>query len=157
MSIARRVLIGLSAAAAIGLLIFGIMVYRSVTIERIEPADVHARFAAARALLPPGPSLVTLDDAGQVTRRATPQVAARPAARRLYVLAYHTETRRLLSTDLPFWFLKMKGPVVQYALRDTGFDLDRLGVTAAELSEFGPATVIDWTPPGGNRLLVWTR
>ena len=69
MSIARRVLIGLSAAAAIGLLIFGIMVYRSVTIERIEPADVHARFAAARALLPPGPSLVTLDDAGDCLQR----------------------------------------------------------------------------------------
>lgn len=57
----------------------------------------------------------------------------------------------------PFWFLKMKGPGVQYAFRDTGFDLERLGVTPAELEKYGVCLILDEAATNGDRLMVWTQ
>lgn len=79
------------------------------------------------------------------------------AAKRLYALAYRTSERRLLHAEVPFWFLKVKGPAMQVSLRETGFDLERLGITAAELQRYGPSLVLDETSTNGDTLLVWTE
>jgi hypothetical protein len=65
--------------------------------------------------------------------------------------------RRLVRADVPFWYLKMKGPAVQYLVRGTGLDLQRLGITAADLERYGAAVVLDETNANGDRLLVWTE
>jgi hypothetical protein len=72
-------------------------------------------------------------------------------------MAYHAGTRRLVTADVALWFLKLKGPAAQIALRDTGFDLERLGLTAAELARHGPAVLVDSTRANGDRLLAWTQ
>jgi hypothetical protein len=58
---------------------------------------------------------------------------------------------------VPFWFLKVKGPAVQYALRGTGLDLKRLGVSPADLEGYGVCLILDQTRTNGDRLLVWTE
>jgi hypothetical protein len=150
------VLVGLMVGASLGLGIFGVMAYRAVTIDRAAPAEALRRFDAIRAARP-GPPLLTLDDAGDVVRREEPRTTAPAPIRRLVVLAYHAETQRLLSADVPFWFLKIKGPAARYALRDTGLDLDRLRLTATDLARHGPSVVIDRVRSNGDRLLVWTQ
>lgn len=152
----RLVLVGLIVGAALGLGIFGVMAYRAVTIEAARPSEALRRFDAIRAAMP-GQPLLTLDDAGDVVRREAPRAIGPAPIRRLAVLAYHAETQRLLTAEVPFWFLKIKGPAARYALRDTGLDLDRLRVTATELARHGPAVVIDRVRPNGDRLLVWTE
>lgn len=157
MTTPRRILIGLVAAAAIGLGIFGVMTYHAVSVEEVEPAEVLQRFATTRATLPAGPPLVTLDETGRVVQRAEPRPGAPGPVRRLSVLAYHAHTHRLVTAEVPFWFFKIKGPAARYALRDTGFDLDRLGLTPHDLQRHGPSVVIDRVRPNGDRLLVWTE
>ena len=61
------------------------------------------------------------------------------------------------AASVPFWFLKLKGPAAQMALRGTGLDLEYLGLAAGDLERYGPALVIDHTRPSGDRLLVWTQ
>jgi hypothetical protein len=73
------------------------------------------------------------------------------------VLAYRRPEQRLVRADVPLWFLKLKGPAVQYALRGTGLDLERLGVTPADLERYGACVVLDETRANGDRLLVWTE
>jgi hypothetical protein len=91
-----------------------------------------------------------------LTRRPPPTIRASPVSV-LRVLAYRIPEQRLVRAAVPFWFLKVKGPAVQYALRDTGLDLDRLGITASDLEQYGPAVVFDETRHNGDRLLVWTE
>jgi hypothetical protein len=79
------------------------------------------------------------------------------------VLAYGVREQRLVEVDIPFWFYKMKAPAAGFALNLTGianlttFDLDDLGVTAADLERFGPGLVVDVDGPDGERLLIWTE
>jgi hypothetical protein len=75
----------------------------------------------------------------------------------LRVLAYRAPQQRLVHADVPFWFLKVKGPAVRYALRDTGLDLDRLDVSLADLERYGVCLILDETRANGDRLLVWTE
>jgi hypothetical protein len=62
-----------------------------------------------------------------------------------------------VSAEVPFWFFRLKGPAAHLALRDTGFDLERLGLTPADLSRHGPSIVIDSSRDNADRLLVWTE
>jgi hypothetical protein len=73
------------------------------------------------------------------------------------VLAYRADAERLVRADLPFWFVKMKGTAVQYALGDTGLDLGALGIDPVELERYGPCLILDQTRANGDRLLVWTE
>ena len=154
---ARRVLIVLAAGAAIGFSIFAVLVYRAVTIEQADRGEAARRFAAVRAALPQGPPVLQIDNAGNVVRRETPRSTTPLEIRRLCVLVYYAEGQRLVSADAPFWFFRIKGPAAQYALRDTGLDLERLGVTPDELQRYGPAVLIDRMQPNGDLLLVWTE
>ena len=154
---ARRGLLMLTVAASAGLAIFAVMVYRAVSIERADRAEAAQRFAAVRATLPPGQAVLTLDEAGNVVRREAPRGGTPASIRRLRVLVYYADGQRVVSADVPFWFFRIKGPAAQYALRDTGFDLDRLGITPADLQRYGPAVVIDRSRSNGDLLLVWTE
>nr|AFK79208.1 hypothetical protein [uncultured bacterium F42-01] len=54
------------------------------------------------------------------------------------MLAYYAAGGRLVRANVPFLFLTLKGPVAQLALRGTGFDLEKLEATPAELQRLGP-------------------
>jgi hypothetical protein len=153
----KRILSLLFIAGVIGMAAFGVMVYRAVTFETAESSDALREFARVRAGMPPAPALLGLDAAGNVVRREQPRTDSPRPIHRLRVLAYHSGTRRLVSADVPFWFFRLKGPAAQFALRDTGLDLERLRITSAELARHGPAVVIDSSRDNGDRLLVWTE
>jgi hypothetical protein len=154
---ARRVVLMLAAGAAIGVGVFAVLVYRTVNIEHSDREEAVRRFAAVRAALPPGRPVLAIDEAGSVVRQETPRATTPGPLLRLSVLVYQADVRRLVSADVPFWFLRIKGPAARFALRDTGLDLDRLGITPAELQRYGPAVVIDQARPNGDLLLVWTQ
>ena len=46
---------------------------------------------------------------------------------------------------------------LRLAFEDTGFDLERLGITPAELERYGAVLVFDEASQNGDRLLVWTQ
>ena len=61
---------------------------------------------------------------------------------------------RLVSSDAPFWFFKVKEPAARIALEGLGFNLDRLQLTLSDIERVGPALIVDHTRDDG-RLLVW--
>ncbi|HSC28004.1 MAG TPA: hypothetical protein VLD67_12060 [Vicinamibacterales bacterium] len=153
----RRVLIALLAGALGGFSIFGVLVYRASSVEHLEPAEALERFAAIRRDGSPREPLLTFDEDGRVVRRRTLPADAPAPLSRLRALAYQATDRRLVSVDMPFWFFELKAPAAGYVLGGTGLDLDRLGITAADLKQHGPGIVVDHTRQNGDRLLVWTE
>ena len=153
----RRLLLGLLAGAIAGFSIFGVLVYRSSSVEHLDAPDALRRFAAVRSALGDRTPLLQLDDDGNVVRRADPPAETSRPVRSVGVLAYRTREKRLITVDIPFWFFKLKGPAAQYVVEGTGLDLKRLGITAADLERHGPAIVLDQARANGDRLLVWTE
>jgi hypothetical protein len=140
-----------------GLAVFAVLVWRAVTVEDAPRAEAERRIAIARAGLPSKAPLVELDDQGRVVRTtSSSEGTGRPVAR-LKALAWRAADRRLVSADTPFWFFKLKGPAARYALTGTGFDLDRLGLTPADIERFGPGVIVDYAGRDGDRVLVWTE
>jgi hypothetical protein len=146
----------LGVAALIGLAVSGTLLWRTVSIEPLTSAHAHERFEAIRATFPLAIPLVHRDESGRFVRTEASGRDAWSPARRLYVFAYHASTGRLVSADVPIWFIRIKGPAAALVLRDTGFDLDVLGLTAADLERSGAGLVLDEIR-GEDALLAWTR
>jgi hypothetical protein len=154
---AARVLSSVGIAALAGIGIFGVLAWHSVTVEQARPDDALRRFTQIRQRLAWTKPMLQVDAAGGVTRREAPEHSEAAHPTWLRVLAYRAPQERLVYADVPFWFLKVKGPAVQYALRGTGLDLKRLGVSPADLERYGVCLILDQTRTNGDRLLVWTE
>lgn len=152
-----RVLILLVVVAALGLGGFGYLASRAVTVEQTNESDASRRFQAARAAFPPALPMLEVDAGGHVVRHAsTPRDEALPLTR-LRILVYQVEQQRLVRADVPFWFVTLKGPALQYAVRGTGVDLDRLGITPDDIKRHGPGLILDETRANGDRALIWVE
>jgi hypothetical protein len=153
-----RRIVGLFALATlIGLGIFGVLVWRAVTVEDVERTEAMHRIELVRAGFQSHTPLIELDQQGRMVRAASPGHASAAPIMRLKALAWRAPEHRLVSTDAPFWFFKVKGPAARYALEGTGFDLQRLHLTPADIERAGPALLLDHTSSDGSRLLVWTE
>jgi hypothetical protein len=151
-----RLLSVFAIAAAVGLALFGFMAWRSISVERIEPDEALRRFQAIRSQFSGAEPILRVQPDGHVVRSKEPLGEGQPP-KQFRVLAYRAPERQLVQAKIAFWFLKAKGPAVIYSLRGTGLDLDRLGISPAELARYGPRLVFDETGADGGRLLVWTE
>jgi hypothetical protein len=154
MTFSRRVATWVVAAAALGLSLLGLMAWQAVSVQQMDADSALQEFEAVRARMN-GVPLVRRDESGRFERRVT--ASGDTAASTLHVLAYHVSGRQLVRADVPFWFFKVKGPAVQYALRGTDFDLVSLNLTPGELQAAGPCVVIDEVRSNGDRLIAWTN
>jgi hypothetical protein len=140
-----------------GVIAFFVMASRSITVESASRVEAERRIASTRAGLRSKTPLVDIDDSGRVVRMtSSSDGTGRPVAR-LKALAWRDADQRLVSADAPFWFFKLKAPAARYALEGTGFDLDRLGLTPADIERFGPGIIVDHVGRDGGLLFVWTE
>lgn len=154
---ASRILRWLGLAVLLGVLVSAGLVWLVTTVTTVAASDAERRIQSALSAFGAMPPLLTRDGRGGVARRlVAPPVQPLPITR-IVVVAYRAESGRLIRSDVPFWFFKMKAPAAQMFLRDTGLNLQSLGLTAAELSREGPTLVLNETSSDGSRLLVWTE
>jgi hypothetical protein len=154
-----RIALAIAVAALVAMSIFGNLVYRAVSVTEASPSEALIRFTAVRKRFADQVPMLEVEASGRITRSAAPPGAASavPGVKRLEVLGYRAAEERLVTAHVPFWFLSLKGPALQFAVRDTGLDLERLGLTAEDLARHGPGLVLDQVSPNGDRLLVWAE
>jgi hypothetical protein len=152
-----RILLLLCAVGALGAGAFVYLALNAVTIEQASESDALRQFRAARASFGSAVPMLEVDAAGHVARNASPRPDETRHLQRIRVLVYQSQQQRLVRSDVPFWFVTIKGPALQYALRDTGVDLDRLGVTVADIQRHGPGPILDETRANGDRILIWVE
>jgi hypothetical protein len=145
------------SAAVIGVGVFGAMVRRAVDVDEVGRPQAVRQFEEIRARVG-GPAMLVRDENGRLARHPATPVARDAPITRLYVWSYQAGLGRLVRVDIPFWFYKLKAPAAQLAVRNTGFDLEELGVTPAELERQGPVLLDDETSATtGDLLMIWTE
>jgi hypothetical protein len=146
------ILLGIVPVLAIGAWTY--IAWNWVTTSAAPPADAARAFEAARHAHAGELPVLTLED-GAVVRRPPPD-APREAPSDLLVLVYHRSTGRLVRAEVPFWFLRMKGPASERLLRGAGIDLQEFGLAVDDLARYGPSLVFDGVR-GEDRVLLVTR
>ena len=152
-----RILLIVLGAAVFGFVVFGILAARVTTMEKVEQDAVRERFEAVIDSLDSGPPRLTRDGSGGFTNTApaTTGPVVRPS--KLGVLFFRANDNRLVRSDIPFWFFRLKGSAARFALKDSGFDMDRLGITPKDIAKQGPGIILDEVFANGDRLLVWAE
>jgi len=154
---ATRFLLASAVSAVIGVGIFGWIASRQVDVQRTPSEEAQLALRMQRQAIGDTQPVFDLEvGRGPARPSDSTQVPGERAAS-LHVLAYSADGGRLVRANVPFWFLKLKGPAAQFALRGTGFDLEKLEATPDELQRLGPHLLLDETWSNGNRLLVWTE
>lgn len=155
---ATRLLLAAAVTAVIGVGIFGWIASRQVDVQRTPSEEAQLALRAQRQAIVDTLPVFDLDAGRSPARGPSNSMQGRDErVASLHVLAYYADGGRLVRANVPFWFLKLKGPAAQFALRGTGFDLEKLEVTPAELQRLGPRLLLDEIWSNGNRLLVWTE
>lgn len=139
-----------------GFAIFGLLAWRSIEVEHAPPNQALRRFTEVRDRFTGSDPILRVDAEGRLLRHNPPEQETDPP-KYLRVLTYRASEQRLVHANIAFWFLNVKGPAVQFALRGTGLDLNRLGITPSDLKRYGPCLVLDEAHADGSRLLVWTE
>ena len=140
-----------------GLVIFGIMTWRSTSIDRLEPADAAQRLEAVRQRFGGAAPVLQLGADGTVISRRPPNERPDAVIANIIVVTYDATAQRLTETRIPFWFFRIKAPAAEYAFGGTGLDFRKLGLTAADLRGYGPALIVDHTTAAAGRVVVWTE
>lgn len=104
-----RILFIIVGAAVFGFVVFGILAARVTTMENVEQDAVRGRFEAVIDSLDSGPPRLMRDGSGGFTKTApsTTGPVARPS--QLGVLFFRARDNRLVRSDIPFWFFRLKG------------------------------------------------
>jgi hypothetical protein len=149
-----RVLIAGGVVAAVAVGVWTFIAWDWVTTGHAPPGEAALAFETARRAHAEEQPVVAIEG-GAVIRRPLP-AEPRDAPSDLLVLVYHRPTERLIRAEVPFWFLRMKGPASERMLRGAGIDLAEFGLTVDDLVRYGPSVVFDGTR-GEDRVLLVTR
>ena len=156
------VLAGLALAAVFGLGISWMMFSLWGDLEEVAPAAAEAAFDDAVRQAGGGTPYLEVDDAGRVTVHRELERAEPTRLSTMHVLAWQPRAGRLLTVDLPFWFVRVKMTesinlgTLTTALAGDWQQLD-LQVAERDLERRGPGLVMDHRRSDGARLLVWTE
>ena len=144
--------------AALGVGVFLWMASQVTTVEQMDTNAASFRFRGALQQFEDTKPMLTMDGAGNVIRYQRTSNALIPAIpTELKVLAWRGSTIGLVEVHIPMWFLRMKGPAINYLLKDTEFDLQAWGLTVEELQAWGPGVVLDHRSAKAERVLIWTE
>ena len=155
--------VGVFAAGAIGLVaLAGAGVYfarQHISTTQTTAEDARATFDRARAPFKDQRPLIEMDemDRPREGRRTTtmPNGTSRPE--HLWVLVWDPDESRTVKLSLPFWLLRMGRKNVDISADGRQIDLESLSLDIDELERIGPALVMDFQRPSGERVLLWTQ
>ena len=151
--------------AAIGFIVclalgggIAVMIYRQTTFSSSERADADREFERVKALFPPRPPLVEVREPGPIMAdvqiHRAPASAPLQAIQEFQVLAYDSRKKRLVRSHVPTWLMRFSSGNIAAHL---GLPVGDFTVTLEDVERYGRGIIIDFSPPGGGRVLVWTE
>ena len=147
----------LLAAVGLGFGLMLLMAWQASSVEILDPHHAAARLAVVRSESGASRPLLERNSAGNLVRVPTAAPNGRAPPAHLIVTVYQPASGAFIRVDVPFWMLTVKGPLLEAAFRRTGFHLEELGLTVADLRAIGSCTILDETRDDGSVLIVETR
>ncbi|MCB9896576.1 MAG: hypothetical protein H6825_01105 [Planctomycetes bacterium] len=152
-----RPLVWLFAALLLGFGVFAVMAFRATTLEQVDAALAAERLADARAEFGGLRPLLERRPDGRLERAPDAPAHGGAEPERMVVLFHRATDGELLRIEIPFWFLRVKGPALRMVLSGTDFDVEQLGIAPRDLAAFGACPLLDESRADGSTLLVWTE
>jgi hypothetical protein len=147
-TVATLVLTWMTISGIVAYHVFRHLERRSAT-EAQTLADfdaVHARFGAR-------PPLIEVIDprAGDIRVNRLESGGGTPIDT-FHVLSWKVENHELLKTQAPVWLLRFNSVTM---LSAAGLVPGKFRVTLDDIRRYGPGILVDYGPPGSNRVLIW--
>jgi hypothetical protein len=147
--------LGLCAMAGAGVY----FVAQHIDTHHASTTDALHQFEVAREAQKDQRPLFELDELGRprlrVPIQSLPTSSVRPTD--MVVLAWNPTEERTVRVRLPFWLLRLGHHRVDVLNADPAFDMQRLNLDVNELERIGPAFLLDFRAPTGERVLIWTQ
>jgi hypothetical protein len=126
-------------------------------LEIVGNNEATREFMEARSVFGGLRPILSADQAGKISVAIEQLDFSRPEASDLHILFWRNDNSTLAYTRVPIWLRTLKGPVSRYVLRSSGFDLNRLPLSARDLRLRGSSLLLDYTENNGNRLMLWIK
>ncbi|RKZ14199.1 hypothetical protein DRQ53_12080 [bacterium] len=128
------------------------------SVDKIDRSSADMRFRAAREQFTDQTVMLRMDEGGNVVELAPTSLPMFPVIPTdLVVLAWRGPATGLVEVRIPIWFVRMKGPALEFMLKDTAFEPRRWGLDVESMQARGAGLVLDHYGRGGERVLVWTE
>ena len=126
--------------------------------EAVASAEREAvtEFERVRARFPPRPPLVEIVDPrhGAIRINRPPASAERRHVEAFYVLVWAAADQQLIRTSAPIWLMRLS---LQNMASTLGLGGGPWNLTVTDVERYGPGLVLDFSSPGGDRVLVWVQ
>jgi hypothetical protein len=128
-------------------------VFRHFDRRTAAESETLPEFDKIRARFPNRPPLIEIVDARagdiRINRLDSPDGRS---VETFHVLAWKVVDRELIRTDVPVWLLRFNTVNI---LSRLGIGPARLRLTVQDVERYGPGIVVDYAPPGSDRVLLW--
>jgi len=157
------IIVGFVGVCVLGLFaIAGTGVYfvsRHIQVRPTTSANALQTFDAARARFKTEQPLIEIDEFEhpRSARRLADVPTSTVKPTDLHVLVWKADENKLINLSVPFWILRFGRQKMKLAGEGGGFNVERLNLDVPELERIGPALVLDFRPPSGERVLIWTQ
>jgi hypothetical protein len=130
-----------------------------IDLESSTTTDASRAFDTVKAAFREQKPLFELDshERAKAARPLAEMPTASVKPRHLWIQAWDPDEEKLVKISVPFWLLRLGKRKVDFMHGGDGFDLDRLNIDVHELERIGPAIVVDFRSPSGERVLLWTQ
>jgi hypothetical protein len=130
-----------------------------IDLESSTTTDASRAFDTVKAAFREQKPLFELDshERAKAARPLAEMPTASVKPRHLWIQAWDPDEEKLVKISVPFWLLRLGKRKVDFMHGGDGFDLDRLNIDVRELERIGPAIVVDFRSPSGERVLLWTQ
>jgi hypothetical protein len=158
------VIVGVISACVLALFVLAgagmYFVTKHIKATRSTSAQALDEFDRERSVFKDQRPLIEIDEFDHVRETRPlgdiPTSAIHPD--QLWIMAWNPneESTRLVKVSVPFWMLRLGRRKFNIIQGDRSFDFDRLNIDVNELERIGPALILDYQRPSGERVLVWT-
>ena len=136
----------------------GLVVWRHTAITKPAAPDAQAAFASIRERYKGRAALVEIKSMGPLMIDARinrlPESAPRHQVRHFHVIVWDSRGGSFVRSSAPVWWMHFSG---NNLLTQLGVPLGDLSLTVADVERYGPGIIVDFQPPGGGHMLVWTE
>lgn len=130
-----------------------------IAIRKTSSTEALRRFDSERARFKADRPIIEIDawDRPHEPRAVAQMPTSKMKPGNLYVLAWDPDEGRLARIALPFWMLRLGRQKMDFLKDAHDFNFDRLNLDVRELERIGPALLLDYRRPSGERVLIWTQ
>ena len=136
----------------------GLVMWRHTAVTTPASAEARSAFTSIRERYKGRPPLVEIKNMGPLMIDARinrlPESAPRHPVRHFHVIAWDSRGGSFVRSSAPIWWMHFSGNSL---LTQLGVPLGDLSLTIADVERYGPGIIVDFQPPGGGHMLVWTE